>query len=321
MTGVDVLSSVLARSRASGSVFARSVLRAPWGLRLQASHGVQFHVVLDGVAWARGSTITEPLRLLPGDVLAVRGPAAYELVDDCSTTYTVAFEQSLRARKDGGGAEFVQAGAGVGAATLLLCGAWQFPTPSATSLLSELPTIMCITAASREYAEVAQTVRGLASELEAQRPGGQTALDRTLDLLLIGLLRAWMESGDAPRGWLGALRDPVAGRALTLMHERPDHPWSVESLAGEVGLSRAALARRFHAAVGETPIAYLTSHRMMLAAEALHDSHRSVAQIAAEVGYLSQFAFSTAFKRSHGVSPTVIRARLRERSAVGSAGA
>jgi AraC-like DNA-binding protein len=99
---------------------------------------------------------------------------------------------------------------------------------------------------------------------------------------------------------------PVA-RALHLMQAELGKHWTVERLARAVGLSRAAFARRFVAVSGHSPLAYLTELRLALAASLLEDDDSSLAEIASRVGYASEFAFSRAFKRQHGVAPGVFR--------------
>jgi AraC-like DNA-binding protein len=111
------------------------------------------------------------------------------------------------------------------------------------------------------------------------------------------------------RGWLAGFSDPVVGRALTLLHARREHDWSVDELAAEVGISRSAFADRFTRIMGEPPMRYLGKQRLRLAAQQLRSSHESVAKIGFEAGYDSEAAFSRAFKREFGVAPATWRAR------------
>jgi AraC-like DNA-binding protein len=137
-------------------------------------------------------------------------------------------------------------------------------------------------------------------------------LDRLLDLLLIAALRAWFArpEADAP-GWYRAYADPVVGPALRLLHNAPDHSWTVAELAREAGASRAALARRFTELVGEPPMSFLTGWRIALAADLLLEPGETIGSVARRVGYGSPFALSTAFKRVRGVSPQEYRAAAR----------
>jgi AraC-like DNA-binding protein len=109
------------------------------------------------------------------------------------------------------------------------------------------------------------------------------------------------------RGWLAGLRDPSVGRALALLHERPAHPWTLEALANEIGVSRSTLAERFTHLVGHPPMHYLTRWRMQIAARLLADGQAKVAAVALEVGYDSEAAFSRAFKKDAGVPPATWR--------------
>jgi AraC-like DNA-binding protein len=151
----------------------------------------------------------------------------------------------------------------------------------------------------------------LAEELQHEGPGQEVVLDRLLDLLLITALRGWLDRPDARApGWYAATGDPVVGPALRLLQHNPAHPWTVRDLAAKVGVSRAALARRFTELVGEPPIAYLTTWRLTLAADLLREPDATLASVARRVGYATPFALSAAFKRVRGVSPAEYRARV-----------
>ena len=108
-------------------------------------------------------------------------------------------------------------------------------------------------------------------------------------------------------GWLAGARDPSVGRALTLLHNKHAHPWTIAELAREVGVSRTVLAERFRHFLGEAPMAYLTRWRLRLGARSLTSTTQSVAQIAEEVGYESEAAFNRAFKREYALPPAKYR--------------
>ena len=163
---------------------------------------------------------------------------------------------------------------------------------------------------------VAATLSLLALELGGRPPGSRAAVGRLIDVILIHMMRAWlrMQEDDATDGWLLALRDPVVARAMTAIHQRPREPWTTESLAREVSVSRATLARRFAHLLGETPPEYLTRWRMDLAAQRLRDTDDTVGAIAAAVGYRSEYSFSRAFTRHRGLAPGRYRRHARERA-------
>jgi len=112
-------------------------------------------------------------------------------------------------------------------------------------------------------------------------------------------------------GWLAGVRDPEVGKALALLHRHPAHPWTIATLANEVGISRSVLAERFRRYLSQTPIAYLTRWRLQLGAQMLKSTSSSVAQIAAEVGYESEPAFNRAFKREFGLPPARYRSQAK----------
>jgi AraC-like DNA-binding protein len=107
------------------------------------------------------------------------------------------------------------------------------------------------------------------------------------------------------------IADPHVARALAELRARPAAAWSVEALARVAGLSRAAFARRFVAELGVPPMRAVAEHRMQLAARLLVESDKSLAELAREIGYESEFAFSRAFKREHGEAPALFRRRFR----------
>jgi len=121
------------------------------------------------------------------------------------------------------------------------------------------------------------------------------------------------------KGWLAGLRDRFVGRALSLLHARPAHPWTVEALGREVGLSRSALAQRFTGLLGQPPMQYLARWRLQLAARQLRGGDVPLAVVAEDVGYESEAAFNRAFKREFGVPPATWRRAGAEVPANGAA--
>ena len=152
-------------------------------------------------------------------------------------------------------------------------------------------------------------IRFATAEANNKRAGSQSVLNRLSELMFVEVIRMHMDQlAGNNTGWLAGLRDPLVGRALTLLHARPTHAWTLEELAAEAGASRSALGERFVHLVGYPPIQYLTQWRMQLAAKRLADGNAKVAAMAAEVGYDSEAAFSRAFKKATGRSPSEWRA-------------
>lgn len=190
--------------------------------------------------------------------------------------------------------------------SIMLIGKYQGRGEISQRLLRALPPLLVLAKAQPS----SPLVPLLAGEIVKDEPGQEVVLDRLLDLLLVAVLRAWFARPEAQAPtWYQAHSDPVVGSALLLLHHNPAHPWTVASLAARTGVSRAALARRFTALVGEPPRAYLTGWRLDMAADLLRESDATVGAVARQVGYGSAFALSAAFKRVRGISPQQHRAR------------
>ncbi len=162
-----------------------------------------------------------------------------------------------------------------------------------------------------DIARIRPLIDMLADEVARTSPGRSTVLDRMLDVLLVQILRIWFAQSGAAPAWFRALDHPQVGQALRLLHQDPARRWKVDTLAAEVGLSRATFARQFTAEVGVPPLRYLTDWRMGLAAERLRDGDEPLHRIAAAVGYENEFAFSVAFRRRYGQPPGAFRSALR----------
>ncbi|MFC5753090.1 AraC family transcriptional regulator [Actinomadura rugatobispora] len=321
---MDVLTDLLDGVRARGALFRQAVMSPPWGLRF--AHGAPLTLVtmLRGEAWIvpAGSEAGEPVLLRPGDVAVARGPAPFTVADRPGTRpgYAVT-DADYCSRADGteAGEEIVRGvrscqvpgTCGVrdpGAPALLLAGAYEGGAGRETGerLLRALPGLLVV---PDDPGALRPLLDLIAAEVVRDRPGQRVVLDRFLDVLLVSVLRAWFDraGADAP-AWYGAMRDPVAGEALRLLHDEPSHPWTVAGLAAKVGVSRATLARRFADRVGEAPMTYLTGWRLALAADLLRETDATVGSIARRVGYANAFALSVAFKRLYGTTPSAHRA-------------
>ena len=138
--------------------------------------------------------------------------------------------------------------------------------------------------------------------------GSTTVIAKLSELLFVEAVSQYVAGlPEDRRGWLAGLRDPQIGRALSLLHANPAKPWSAESLAVDVGMSRSGFAERFTSLVGQPPMQYLTFWRMHLAAQRLREGREAVAQVGYAVGYESETAFSRAFKREFNISPAAWR--------------
>jgi AraC-like DNA-binding protein len=153
---------------------------------------------------------------------------------------------------------------------------------------------------------LAMTLRFITSEAASRQPGAGPIIARLSDILFIQAVRAYA-SKVSTTGWFAAAADPQIGEALRHIHGQPQNTWTVERLAALAGMSRSAFAARFASLVGESPLRYLTRWRLHKAIEMLQAGQMTTAEIAFQVGYESEAAFSKAFKRWHGHGPGAIR--------------
>ncbi|WP_174189674.1 AraC family transcriptional regulator [Nocardia barduliensis] len=301
---MDAVSELLAEVRARGAVFRQTIMRPPWALRMAGGAPLTLATMLRGRAWIVPDQ-HGPVPIGVGDIAVVRGDVPYTVADDPATTPSLVVTSADYCP----GAEGVEraswpartCGTPSEEAAVLVSGAFERRGELSERLLRTLPPVLVVPADEGSYPS-AQTV---AEEVARDRPGQQMVLDRLLDLMLVSALRSWFDDPDADApAWCRALDDPIVGAALRLLHDAPAHPWTVAALASKVGVSRAALARRFTALVGEPPMSYLTSWRIDLAADLLRRTDYTVDTIARKVGYANAFALSVAFKRLRGTRPS-----------------
>src|SRR5438309_8056758 len=292
---------------------AQLIAHEPWGVTIDPVPGAAFHAVVAGGCWLRIPG-RAPQHLMPGDVVLLPTNTPHELVSsvDTRTESLARFETDVPRTPEG---DMIIEGPGAG--PRLLCAAYDYDHDVAHPLMSQLPPVLYVPAEMPgDEGAVAATLRLLALELGGRPLGSRTAVGRLIDVLLIHTMRAWLRLNESDRreGWLLALRDPVVARAISAIHQQPHRPWTIDSLAREVGVSRATLGRRFAHLVGETPPEYLTRWRMDLAVQRLRDTDDTVAAIAAAVGYRSEYSFSRAFTRHRGLAPGRYRRHTRARS-------
>jgi AraC-like DNA-binding protein len=308
---MDAVAGLLDGPRAHEAFLLRTTLDPPWSLRVQDEAPLTVVAVVRGEAWIVMDGGERRL-LQPGDVTIVLGPEAYTMADDPATPpQVVVLPGQQCVAPDGQEIKTIGElgvrtwGNSLDGSTVMLVGTYQFDGEVSQRLLRALPGLLVL----RDDEWDCPVIPLLADEIVKDDPGQEAVLDRLLDLLLIAVLRAWFARPDAETpGWYRAYDDPMVGRALRLLHHNPAEPWNVATLAVEVGMSRAAFARRFHELVGEPPMAFLTGWRIALAADLLLEPGATIGSVAHQVGYGSPFALSTAFKRIRGVSPAQHRA-------------
>jgi AraC-like DNA-binding protein len=306
---MDRITALLDGPRARGAFVLRSLLTPPWSIRICDEAPLALVAVTRGEAWiihADGST-----HLAAGSIAIVRGPQHYTVADTPTTPADIVIHPGQRCETINGQSLAMSMRLGVrtwgnalDAPTAFITGIYESHTTLGTDLLETLPRVVVV------HHESDHPIAALlADELVRDSPGQQAVLDRLLDILVIDTLRSWYQRQADDSAWWDAHHDPLVGAALGLIHDSPEEPWTISTLARTIGTSRANLARRFNDLVGEPPITYLTNWRLSLAADLLCQPMSTVTATARSVGYGSPFAFSTAFKRRYGISPHQHRIR------------
>jgi len=314
---VDLLSDVLRSVRLNAAYFYKVVATEPWRVDAgpairstprilpDSEHLIPYHVLVEGTCWGGlpGAALRE---MRAGDVLVFPegGPQCMASDPELRMPPLQAAALPAEPRRP---FELRIGGGGSRSATFV-CGFLGCDRSPFNPLLAALPEILIVHGESDGWP--ATFSRHALREAELGRSGGELVVTRLAELMFIEVLRRHLESlREEEIGWLAGVRDEVVGRALGLLHERPAHAWSLDSLARAASCSRSVLAERFAKLVGEPPMQYLARWRMQLAAVELADSGAKVAQVARDVGYESEAAFSRAFKRLVGESPASWRAR------------
>jgi AraC-like DNA-binding protein len=306
----DVLTAVLKTVQLSSVLSARAELGAPWALHFgPVDRRAGFHVVVGGACTA---SLDDPaagkVQLGSGDVVVFPHGSGHRLSTADWPPQQEPPEFADIAAGLRPGEPLDRNVGGGGESTAVLCGSYAFAAASTTPLLHGLPEMIHLPSAAIAESPLAAAVALLAAEAENSGSGTGVVIDRLVDLLFVYALRSWLaaQGTQTACAWIGALHDDFIGPALRAVHADPGHPWTVAALAERAGLSRAAFARRFRAAVGEAPLTYVRHWRMTLASERLARGDR-IAAVAGLVGYENEFAFAKAFKRVRGVAPGQLR--------------
>lgn len=292
----DVLSDLLGSIRLSSSTTSfHSELYAPWGITLSDTKQPRCHLILSGHCWFQIYEMGDPIRLTAGEIVFIPNGSGHWIADSPRPERTYACDPSLRREASG---QQEKSGA-----RLMSC-MFRFSRPLKHPLSGALPPYVVLKSDNaHDLAWLKCTAELIAREKAKAQPGLQALLDRFCEIFFIQILRGSRELYHYPIEYFAALKNPHINKALQLIHEQSDLPWTLQRLAQEVGLSRAVFANRFNELVGMPPKSYLTTWRMEKAADLLTHSNLPLNDIASEVGYASDTAFNRAFKRTFGESP------------------
>ncbi|MEM9293683.1 MAG: AraC family transcriptional regulator [Acidobacteriota bacterium] len=318
MAAEDVLSEVLGHLQLRGEIFCCTLLGHDTSLSLPPGQA-HFHVVERGSCWISLPAENQAEETRAGDLILLVSGSGHTISSDPAPRHRRSLTEVLPERYDADQRCLdlsdepaqPQKSSGLPSSTELTCGRFVIDSIGSEALIEALPPLLILRGSEGAPERWLSTImKLLAAETAQDLPGSSLARARFVDLILVGALRRWLQEhqGEAA-SWLAALQDPVAGRALSLLHANPQHPWTVPELANQLGLSRSPFASRFKAAVGQSPMKYLSSWRLRLAARQLRQGS-SVSEVAQSVGYESAAAFSRAFGREMGVPPSSLRPKI-----------
>ncbi len=303
----DVLTDVMEQVHLEGTVYFSAELRAPWGISIVRSGRAPFYAVTAGACELQVGRRGAVRHVRDGDFVLLPNAAPHVVRSD-REALVVPFDTWLQAHpidRRGGTRH-----AGPGAATRVTGGFFSVDPLRINPLFGALPPLIHLRGDDPRVQQwLAPTLRLVESEIAAGTLGARTVLRRLADVLFIQAVRLNADGYNSAVGWLRGLADPHVGRALRLMHERYGEPWTLDTLAREVGTSRTLLTVRFRELVGEPPMAYLTRWRITRAANLLHGARLPLARVAEQVGYRSDAVFSKAFRRVTGQAPGAWRRR------------
>ncbi len=317
---MDALSAALNSVRMTGAIFYHAECTAPWGFAVPPIQRVAhllapgteklvgYHLVTEGRALCRFEDGTE-VQLTAGDVVIIPHGHAHTVTN--GSPAALIDSGASMGSYIGGDLATMQLGGG-GELTHFICGYFGCERHAERLFLAGLPNVIRINVRSDAAGGWLETsIQHLAAETGVARPGRTALLSKMAEALFIESLRRYMEQLPPEQtGWLAGARDPLVGAALSLLHRKPAHAWTLTGLATEIGASRSILAKRFSHLLGESPLRYLARWRLQLAARLLQDdsrAERAIVQVAMDVGYESESAFNRAFKREFGLPPGQFR--------------
>ncbi|HEX7814988.1 AraC family transcriptional regulator [Dyella sp.] len=289
----DILSLLKPRRQGSGVVD----LGGDWQMQCPAFRGVRCYAISRGECWIMVEGLDAPVHLTRDDCLLLATGRPFRMASAAepsgrSTSAPSMFSHDRILTVNGGGA-------------CVLIGAHFHLDDVYERLFSSALAPLVVVRDPGQREALGSALKGLWRELETPQPGGRLVVDHLNQMMLIFALRLYVNSQvQRPTGWLAALSDKRMVKAFAAMHASPEQSWTLQALARQAGMSRTLFAECFKALVGTTPMAYLNQWRMAVAADHIRTSHMPVGQVALAVGYGSGPAFSTAFRKAFGVSPS-----------------
>lgn len=317
---MDVLSDILNHVEMTTSLYYRTELTAPWGIRVGAFQRVaRFHICLLGSFWLSLDG-THEVEVMPGDVILVLHGKAHDMKDHPQTAVLDHEEvKKLGVYHPG---ELLRYSSGSPAhaktrfseGTELICGHFEFKDDTPHPLLASLPDVIHIkkeSASGIQFSWLHTALDFIDYESLNRDPGAFAIINKLSEVIFIQSLRAYMKDNRVNTPFLAALNDQYIRKSIQEIHHNPGHKWRLDSLAKVAGLSRTVYAERFLKLTGMTPMKYVTHWRMEKAKRLLQNEALSVDEVASQVGYGASESFQKTFKKIVGVTPSSFRKTAR----------
>jgi len=297
----DVLSQIMRRVRLKACVYFERDFFAPWSMRMADTGFAQFHVITSGACVVETAGTSHDVST--GDILFFPHGQAHTLcdrpgrpaVDGSDFMASLASDHPMFANGT--------------RPTRMICGHYDYQRQITHPLFSQLPQMLHISVAKfGPSPQITALMPMILAELAQQRPGHGLIVEHFAQVLLVHTLRQYYQTHAPKTGFFGALNEAPLERAISRIHAEYSTPLTLADLAGSAGMSRSVFARRFSDIVQMSPIDYLSQWRMAVAQELLHTTDHGMAEIADRIGYGSDIAFSRAYKRSFGLTPSASRA-------------
>lgn len=293
---MDPLSDILSLLKPRRHMSAGFEASGPWAVQFpDQQNSIKCGAVVHGRCWLVVEGVEQAVCLEAGDCFLLPWGRPFRMASDLSVPPIEARQIFPAAREGGvvshnGGEDF-----------FLVSSRFALTGHHADTLLQMLPAIVVIRE-DKDHSVLRWAVELMMRELREPQPGGFLVTQHLAHIILVQALRMHLvERMQGGVGWLFALADRQMGAAISAIHADPAFGWTVQRLAEHVGMSRSTFALKFKEKVGLAPMEYLTRWRMMLAGSRL--AEEPVSDVALSLGYESESAFSTAFKRVMGCTP------------------
>ncbi len=307
---MDLLSDILTNLRLEGTLYFRTSFTSPWSIRVPNYEKVsRFHYAHRGHCLVRVDQDKPPVQLEQGDLVIVTHGAAHTLYSDPTTEDPPALlEDVIEKSGFNGQGALVYGDAGSHHETQLICGHFSFDKDARHPLIDALPEHIRV----KEYgansgAWMESTLKVIGNEAGIGNMGSDLIALKLSEIIYAQAMRSYLSNEGANNTELAGYTDVKLAKAIKVIHESPEHPWSLSELASVSGLSRTSFSNRFKSLLSVTPLAYMTQWRMQIARKKLKDTSAALIEVAEAVGYQSEAAFSRVFKKQFGIAPVAYR--------------